>query len=65
MLVYDEHHLRRVLIRYTQHYNTGRAHRSLNLRAPADNPNIIPFPTQGVRRQGILGGLLNEYHPAA
>ena len=65
ILVYDEHHLRRVLIRYTQHYNTGRAHRSLNLRAPADNPNIIPFPTQGVKRQGILGRLLNEYHPAA
>ncbi|TDU03472.1 homeodomain-containing protein [Streptomyces sp. 846.5] len=65
MLIYDEHHLRRILDLYAEHYNTGRAHRALDLRAPADDPKVIPFPAQRIRRQKILGGLLSEYHPAA
>ncbi|MGW6403923.1 hypothetical protein [Streptomyces sp. NPDC055134] len=39
-----------------------RAHRSLDLRAPGDDPTVIPFPAGRVRRRKILGGLLNEYH---
>src|SRR5213595_1801875 len=46
ILVHNEQHLRRILNRYTVHYNTGRAHRALNLRAPADDPNLLPFPTR-------------------
>jgi hypothetical protein len=65
MLLYDERHLLRILNLYAAHYNSGRAHRALNLRAPADDPNLIPFPTHRIHRQKILGGLLNEYHPAA
>ncbi|GAA2037580.1 hypothetical protein GCM10009839_43580 [Catenulispora yoronensis] len=65
MLVFGERHLRAVLNRYVQHYNTGRPHRSLGLRAPADDPNVIPFPAQRIRREPVLGGLTNEYHRAS
>ncbi|MFE9067172.1 integrase [Streptomyces violaceusniger] len=57
-----ERHLRTVLTVYAEHYNAGRAHRSLGLRAPVDDPNIIPLPAGAVRRRQVLGGLRNEYH---
>ncbi|MFD8092165.1 integrase core domain-containing protein [Streptomyces malaysiensis] len=57
LLITGERHLRTVLTAYAKHYNTGRAHRSLDLRAPDDDPNIIPLPARQV-----LGGLLNDYH---
>jgi putative transposase len=44
MLIIGHRHLQYVLTEYIEHYNTGRAHRALNLRAPADDPNIIPSP---------------------
>ncbi|WP_257232581.1 transposase [Streptomyces sp. Rer75] len=62
ILITGERHLRTVLTAYAQHYNAGRAHRSLSLRAPNDAPNVIPLPAATVRRQQVLGGLLNEYH---
>jgi transposase InsO family protein len=34
MLIIGQRHLQRVLAGYIEHYNTGRAHRALNLRAP-------------------------------
>ena len=65
MLIFSERHLRTVLRRYTRHYNTARPHRTLNLRAPADNPNVSPFPAQRIRREPVLGGLINEYNRAS
>ncbi|WP_043492277.1 MULTISPECIES: integrase core domain-containing protein [Streptomyces] len=62
LLITGERHLRTALTRYAEHYNAGRAHRSLGLRAPDDDPHIIPLPAAGVRRHQVLGGLLNEYH---
>ncbi|MGV9855991.1 integrase core domain-containing protein [Streptomyces sp. NPDC003442] len=62
LLITGERHLRTVLTVYAEHYNAGRAHRSLCLRAPVDDPNIIPLPAGAVRRRQVLGGLLNEYH---
>jgi hypothetical protein len=37
------------------------------LRAPDNEPNTILFParTDRIRRRQRLGGLLNEYRPAA
>ncbi|KUL42847.1 integrase [Streptomyces violaceusniger] len=60
-LITGERHLRTVLNQYAKHYNAGRAHRSLGLRAPEDDPNVIPLPAATVRRHQVLGGLLNEY----
>ncbi|ADI04340.1 integrase catalytic region [Streptomyces bingchenggensis BCW-1] len=62
LLITGERHLRTVLNQYAEHYNTGRAHRSLDLHAPDDDPNVIPLPAAAVRRRQVLGGLINEYH---
>src|SRR5450755_1016128 len=35
LLIVNEHHLRRVLAEYLQHYNSGRPHRALGQLAPA------------------------------
>ncbi|MGW3567941.1 integrase core domain-containing protein [Streptomyces sp. NPDC000941] len=53
---------RTVLNPYVEHYNAGRAHRSLGLRAPDDDPNVVPLPAATVRGRQVLGGLLNECH---
>jgi hypothetical protein len=37
----------------------------LNLRAPLDDPNVIPLPAHQIIRTKILGGLINEYDTAA
>jgi hypothetical protein len=51
------------------HYNTGRSHqgRGLNLHAPNDDPNVIPFPARAdhIHRKTVLGGLINEYETSA
>jgi transposase InsO family protein len=65
MLIARERHLPSVLENYLGHYNTGRAHRALDSRAPTDDPNVIPFPAHRNTRRPVLGGLINEYEPAA
>ncbi|WP_251982765.1 transposase [Streptomyces violaceusniger] len=65
LLITGERHLRAVLATYTEHYNTGRAHRSLDLRAPDDDPNVVPLPAAAVRRRQVRGGLVNEYYTVA
>ncbi|WP_240654151.1 integrase core domain-containing protein [Streptomyces sp. AcE210] len=65
MLIADERHLHTVLDRYTEHYNRGRPHRSLELRAPYDATNLTPLPIGTFRHRKILGGLINECHHAA
>ena len=64
LLIAGQRHLHVVLTEYMQHYNAGRAHRSLALRAP-DDANVIPFPAHRITRNKILGGLISEYEPAA
>ncbi|MFD8378381.1 integrase core domain-containing protein [Streptomyces sp. NPDC059679] len=61
LLITGERHLCTVLTRYAEHYDAGRAHRSLDLRTPDGDPNSIPLPAATVRRKQALGGLLNEY----
>jgi putative transposase len=69
ILITGERHLRHVLDVYIAHHNAGRSHQGdrMLLRAPDDEPNTIPFPTpiNRIRRRQCLGGLLNEYRPAA
>ena len=43
----------------------GRQHRALHLRAPADDPDVIPFPAQHIQRHEVLGGLIHEYRDTA
>ena len=69
MLIVGERHLRAVLERYIDHYNRGRSHQGdgMELRAPGDGSNVIPFPPPAdrIRRKPVLGGLLNEYQAVA
>ena len=65
MLIFGEWHLRTVLAEYSAHYNGRRPHRALHLLPPrSDHPT--PDPNHGrISRRPILGGLINEYEPAA
>jgi len=69
MLIAGERHTRVILTGYIKHYNAGRSHQGhgLNLRAPDDAPDVIPFPAplRQIRRRQFPGGLINEYQPAA
>jgi putative transposase len=65
LLIHNEQHLRKVLAQYAEHYNTARPHRALQLRAPADDPDVIPLPTQRIERRSVLNGLIHEYRNAA
>ena len=65
MLIFGERHLRSVLARYAVHYNIQRPHRALQLRPPRPQ-SPVPEPVYGrIRRRPILGGLINQYEPAA
>ncbi|ONI91200.1 hypothetical protein ALI144C_01765 [Actinosynnema sp. ALI-1.44] len=46
ILITAEGHLRHVLNVYVAHHNAGRSHQGTGmlLRAPDDEPNMIPFP---------------------
>ncbi|MEO6884711.1 MAG: integrase core domain-containing protein [Jatrophihabitantaceae bacterium] len=65
MLIFGQHHLRRVLAEYETHYNHQRPHRGQSLRPPSPtSPTPINAP-RAVVRHPTLGGLINEYHAAA
>jgi putative transposase len=65
MLIFGERHLRRVLAEYAAHYNLQRPHRALQLRPPRPE-SPVPEPVLGrIRRRPVLGGLINQYGPAA
>jgi putative transposase len=67
MLLLGERHLRVVLDQFADHYNHGRPHRSLEKRAPTDDPDVLPLPVplERIRGTKILGGLITEYERAA
>jgi putative transposase len=69
ILITGERHLRHVLDVYVAHHNAGRSHQGdgMLLRAPDDEPTTVPRPVRidTIRRRQCLGGLLNEYRPAA
>jgi putative transposase len=67
ILVRSERHLVRILTEYVDHFNHARPHRGRELRPPCAAAPDPPAPTPGqrVRRRVRLGGLINEYEPAA
>jgi putative transposase len=65
MLIFGERHLRQVLTVYAAHYNARRPHRALQLRPPRPRAPAPEPVYGGIRCRPILGGLINEYEPAA
>jgi putative transposase len=69
VIAISDKHLRRVLHKWAQHYNTGRPHRSLGPGVPepkrhaAIGPNAPDQPWRASRviAKPILGGLHHEY----
>jgi putative transposase len=65
MLIFGERHLRSVLAEYEAHYNGRRPHRSRQLRPPRPDHPAADLTQERIRRRTVLGGLINEYEPAA
>jgi len=69
LLIINEHHLRRTLTEYLQHYNAARPHRALGQLTPAHvgtrPPEPIDLADRQIRRKQVLGGLTHEYYIAA
>ncbi|MFL6052347.1 MAG: integrase core domain-containing protein [Actinoallomurus sp.] len=65
MLIFGERHLRTVLGEYADHFNRHRPHRSLDLRAPTDDAEVIRLPVGRIERRQVLGGLINQYERAS
>jgi transposase InsO family protein len=66
-LIWNERQLRGLLGEFLEHYNGHRPHRGINQCPPSslDRAAPDPVPIDEIRRRRILGGLVNEYHPAA
>jgi putative transposase len=70
MLIFNERHLFKILTEYTGHYNDHRLHQSRDQRPPTVETMTTPPITdladvRTVRRQSVLGGLINQYPRAA
>jgi transposase InsO family protein len=65
MLIFGERHLRRALAVYAAHYNAKRPHRALQLHPPRPRAPVPEPVRDPIRRRPLLGGLINEYEPAA
>ncbi|MFF1615862.1 integrase core domain-containing protein [Amycolatopsis sp. NPDC058278] len=65
MLILSERHLRAVLAEYVRHYNGRRPHRSRELRPPRPTHPVANLNSHRIKRQQVLGGLINEYERAA
>jgi transposase InsO family protein len=65
MLIFSERHLQTVLAQYEAHYNGRRPHRSRQLRPPRPDHAVADLSQEQVKRQPMLGGLINEYERVA
>jgi putative transposase len=67
LLIYSERHLRRVLVEYERHYKHHRPHRARDRRPPQPISTVAPTDLHKAQlmREEVLGGLINEYKPAA
>jgi putative transposase len=64
-LIFGQRHLRTVLAEYARHYNQRRPHRALHLQPPQPDHSVTDISAERIKRRSVLGGLINEYEPAA
>jgi len=69
VLILGRRHLEQVLRVFTDHYNSHRPHRALNLTPSNPERPTLELASEsrqeGVRRRDRLGGLIHEYSLAA
>jgi hypothetical protein len=59
ILIMNTNHLKRVLVEYSEYYNTSRPHQGIDQQTP------IPYstsPNGTIHRRKILGGIINDYY---
>ncbi|SQE00715.1 Integrase catalytic region (fragment) [Parafrankia sp. Ea1.12] len=64
MPIFGEWHLRTVLTAYARHYNGRRPHRGRDLQPPRPDHPVADLARERIKRQPVLGGLINEYERA-
>ena len=66
-LIWNHEHLRQILRAYELHHNSHRPHMSLSGAAPLKSlpPNVTDLDAFRVRQTRRVGGIINEYRPAA
>ena len=65
-LVWNQAHLRRILLQYETHHNQHRPHRSLDSAAPLKPlPEPVDLEQYRVRRHARVSGMINEYRLVA
>jgi transposase InsO family protein len=65
ILILNQRHLNAVLAEYVRHYNGRRPHRSRELRPPRPAHPVANLDSPRIKRQRMLGGLINEYERPA
>jgi len=65
ILIFNQRHLRVLLVDYARHYNGRRPHRARGLRPPRPTYPAPDLDHERITRQPVLGGLINEYKRAA
>jgi putative transposase len=65
VLILSERHLHAVLAEYIRHYYGRRPLRARELRPPRPTHPVAHLNSQQIKRQQVLGGLINEYERAA
>ncbi len=65
MLIFGERHLQSVLAGYQAHYNGRRPTVAVSSALPGPNHPVADLSHKRIKRQPVLGGLLNEYERVA
>jgi putative transposase len=71
VLILGQAHLHAVLAEYQTHYNMARPHQSITQHVPVRHRDphrratVTDLEAARIHRRPVLGGLINEYAPAA